>query len=219
MQTKLLIDGQLVAGAGAEVEVAQPGYRAAIAKIREASSDQVNQAVEAAGRAFKSWGNTTPQESSLLLLKLADRIEQDAGAYADLESLNCGKPRARALGDEMPAIVDCFRFFAGAARCLHGQRHRRVSGQPHQHDPPRPGRRGGADHAVELPADDGGVEDRAGAGGGQHRGAQALGNDAAHHAQARRTAGRNLPERRDQHRQRPRRHGRLAADQSPRACA
>ena len=41
-------------------------------------------------------------------------------AFADLESLNCGKPQARALADEMPAIVDCFRYFAGAARCLHG---------------------------------------------------------------------------------------------------
>jgi aminobutyraldehyde dehydrogenase len=79
----------------------------------------VNQAVNAAARAFRSWGNTTPQERSLLLLKLADRIEQDARTYADLESLNCGKPRARALADEMPAIVDCFRYFAGAARCLH----------------------------------------------------------------------------------------------------
>ncbi len=120
MQTKLLIDGQLVAGAGAEVEVLNPASGETIAKIREAAPDQVNQAVAAAGRAFSSWGNTTPQERSLLLLKLADRIEQDAQAYAGLESLNCGKPRARALGDEMPAIVDCFRFFAGAARCLHG---------------------------------------------------------------------------------------------------
>ena len=120
MQIKLLIGGQLVAGAGAEVEVLNPATGEAITKLREVSPDQINLAVEAAGRAFRSWGSTTPQERSLLLLKLADRIEQDAKGYADLESLNCGKPRARALGDEMPAIVDCFRFFAGAARCLHG---------------------------------------------------------------------------------------------------
>ena len=120
MQTKLLIDGQLVEGTGAEIEVLNPATGEAIAKIREASPDQINQAAEAARKAFRSWGNSTPQERSLLLLKLADRIEQDAGTYADLESLNCGKPRARALGDEMPAIVDCFRYFAGAARCLHG---------------------------------------------------------------------------------------------------
>ena len=130
MQTKLLIDGQLVAGAGAEVEVLNPATGEAITKIREASSDQVDQAVEAAGRAFRNWGNATPQERSLLLLKLADRIEQDASTYADLESLNCGKPRARALGDEMPAIVDCFRFFAGADRSLDGPRCKRLPDLP-----------------------------------------------------------------------------------------
>ena len=61
MQTKLLIDGQLVAGAGAEVEVLNPASGEAITKIREASLDQVNRAAEAAGKAFRSWGNTTPQ--------------------------------------------------------------------------------------------------------------------------------------------------------------
>ena len=120
MQTRLLIDGQLVNGAGAEVEVLNPATGETITRIREASPEQVNQAVAAAGKAFRSWGNSTPQERSLLLLKLADRIEQDAKSFADLESLNCGKPRTRALGDELPAIVDCLRFFAGAARCLHG---------------------------------------------------------------------------------------------------
>lgn len=120
MQTKLLINGQLVAGAGAETDVVNPATGASIVKIREAFPDQVDQAVEAARQAFRSWGATTPQERSLLLLKLADRIEQDAAGFADLESLNCGKPKARALADEMPAIVDCFRYFAGAARCLHG---------------------------------------------------------------------------------------------------
>ena len=120
MQTKLLINGQLVAGAGAESEVLNPATGAGIVKIREASPDQVDQAVEAARQAYRGWGSSTPQERSLLLLKLADRIEQDAAAFAGLESLNCGKPKARALADEMPAIVDCFRYFAGAARCLHG---------------------------------------------------------------------------------------------------
>jgi aminobutyraldehyde dehydrogenase len=54
------------------------------------------------------------------MLKLADRIEQEAAAFAKLESQNCGKPYARALNDEIPGIVDCFRYFAGAARCLSG---------------------------------------------------------------------------------------------------
>jgi len=118
--TKQFIDGKFVAGEGAEESIVNPATGAVIARAREASVQQIDHAVTAARRAFKSWGLTTPQERSLLLLKLADRIEQEAAAFAELESLNCGKPRVRVLGDELPAIVDCFRFFAGAARCLPG---------------------------------------------------------------------------------------------------
>ena len=71
-------------------------------------------------RRFETWSRTTPAERSALLLKLADAIERDAEAFATLEALNCGKPRIRVLQDEMPAIVDCFRFFAGAVRNMHG---------------------------------------------------------------------------------------------------
>jgi aminobutyraldehyde dehydrogenase len=120
MQTKLLINGELVAGGGAEVAVVDPHNGATIARIAEASPAQIETAVKAAGAAFKTYGQTTPQERSALLLKLADHVESNARAYAELESKNCGKPLARALNDELPAIVDCFRFFAGAARCLHG---------------------------------------------------------------------------------------------------
>jgi aminobutyraldehyde dehydrogenase len=120
MQTNLLINGKLVPGEGAEEAIVNPATGATLIKVKEASVAQINAAVEAANKAFDTWGRTTPQERSLLMLKLADRIEQDAAAFAKLESQNCGKPYVRALNDEMPAIVDCFRYFAGAARCLNG---------------------------------------------------------------------------------------------------
>ncbi|HMM14263.1 MAG TPA: gamma-aminobutyraldehyde dehydrogenase [Parvibaculum sp.] len=120
MQTRLFIDGKFVQGAGPEEDILNPATGALIARIPSASKDQINQAVAAASRAFASWGRTTPAERSGLLLKLADRIEADAEAFAKLESLNCGKPYPRVLEDEIPAIVDCFRFFAGAARCMNG---------------------------------------------------------------------------------------------------
>ena len=57
----------------------------------------MHKAVAAARRAFRSWSETTPQERSLLLLKLADASSRTPAAFAELESLNCGKPqRARA---------------------------------------------------------------------------------------------------------------------------
>jgi len=59
-------------------------------------------------------------ERSRMLLRLADAVEAHGEEFARIESLNCGKPYARALGDEIPAIADCFRFFAGAARCMTG---------------------------------------------------------------------------------------------------
>ncbi len=120
LETKLLINGKFVAGEGAGESIVNPATGKPVGTVPEASAAQVDAAVAAARSAFKSWGQTTPQERSLLLLKLADRIEQDAAAFAELESLNCGKPRVRVLNDELPVIVDCFRFFAGAARCLPG---------------------------------------------------------------------------------------------------
>ncbi|MFD2855133.1 gamma-aminobutyraldehyde dehydrogenase [Seohaeicola zhoushanensis] len=54
------------------------------------------------------------------MLQIADAIEADADAFAALEAMNCGKPIGCARNDEIPAIVDCFRYFAGAVRNMHG---------------------------------------------------------------------------------------------------
>jgi aminobutyraldehyde dehydrogenase len=118
--TELLIDGAFVAGEGEAEKVLNPSTGELLVAVPEASVDQVNKAVSAAHRAFDGWSETTPMERSRLLLKLADAIESRAEEFARLESLNCGKPYARALGDEIPAIADCYRYFAGAARCMTG---------------------------------------------------------------------------------------------------
>ena len=119
-QTQLLIDGQFAEGDGRAEEVLDPATGAVLATVREASPEQVSRAASAAHRAFDGWSQTTPAERSALLLKLAAAIEARAEEFARLESLNCGKPYARVLGDELPAIVDCYRYFAGAARCMPG---------------------------------------------------------------------------------------------------
>jgi aminobutyraldehyde dehydrogenase len=120
LPTELLIDGAFVAGEGEAEKVLNPATGELLVALPEASPDQVNKAVSAAHRAFDGWGETTAMERSRLLLKLADAIESRAEQFARLESLNCGKPYARALGDEIPAVADCYRFFAGAARTLTG---------------------------------------------------------------------------------------------------
>ncbi|HJQ58172.1 MAG TPA: gamma-aminobutyraldehyde dehydrogenase, partial [Vineibacter sp.] len=120
MNTNLLIDGDLVKGEGPAETVLDPATGKEIVKVPEASPGQVDAAVKAAARAFETWSTTTPAERAAMLLKVADRIERDGADFAALESRNCGKPLARAVADEIPAIVDVFRFFAGAARCLPG---------------------------------------------------------------------------------------------------
>jgi aminobutyraldehyde dehydrogenase len=120
MQTKMLIGGEFTDGEGEPQAILNPATGETIATINEASPAQIDAAVKAAADAFPAWSRTTPAERSLMLLKLADRIEAEAEAFAQLESKNCGKPPRRALEDELPPIVDCYRFFAGAARCLPG---------------------------------------------------------------------------------------------------
>ncbi len=120
MQTKLLINGQLVAGEGAAQAVLNPSLGTELVSINEASEAQVDAAVRAADAAFDSWSQTAPKDRSLLLLKLADVIDANAEELARLESQNCGKPYNAALNDELPAIADVFRFFAGASRVMGG---------------------------------------------------------------------------------------------------
>ena len=91
-----------------------------ILDVPEASTAQVDRAVAAARKAFDSWSRTTPGERAAALLRIADRVEAEADGFAALEALNCGKPINAARGDEIPAIVDCYRFFAGAVRTQHG---------------------------------------------------------------------------------------------------
>lgn len=118
LPTKMLIGTDFVAGTETAEDVLNPRTGEVLLRLPEASVDQVEAAVAAAGKAFTSYSRMTPAGRSALLLKLADRIEQEAETFARLEALNCGKPYHAVLRDEIPAIVDCFRFFAGAARVI-----------------------------------------------------------------------------------------------------
>ncbi|WP_436893140.1 aminobutyraldehyde dehydrogenase [Siccibacter turicensis] len=120
MQSQLLIDGCLVEGAGARLPVFNPATGEVLLEMAEATPAQVDEAVRAASAAFVEWGRSTPKARAEALLAVADMIEAHAESLARLESLNCGKPYHCVINDELPAVVDVFRFFAGAARCLNG---------------------------------------------------------------------------------------------------
>ncbi|EYD76089.1 4-aminobutyraldehyde dehydrogenase [Rubellimicrobium mesophilum DSM 19309] len=118
--TRMLIGSAFEAGTEGEENILNPRTGETILKLPEASPPQIDRAVAAARKAFESWSRTTPGQRSNLLLKIADRIEAEGEEFARIEALNTGKPINSMLNDEIPAIVDCYRFFAGAARNMHG---------------------------------------------------------------------------------------------------
>ena len=118
MDTQMLIGSRFEAGTEAPEQVLNPRTGKLIEALPEASAAQIDVAVAAAEAAFKSWSRTTPAQRSGYLMKIAAAIEADAQGFAALEALNCGKPINAVLNDEIPAIADCWRFFAGAVRSM-----------------------------------------------------------------------------------------------------
>jgi 1-pyrroline dehydrogenase len=115
------IGGEWVDSASGEtLEVENPANGEVIARVPRSGEEDVDRAVNAAARAFETWQHTTPQDRSLMLLKLADALEARADEFGRLESRNAGKPVGAAI-DEMAVSVDLFRFFAGAARVMEGK--------------------------------------------------------------------------------------------------
>ena len=131
------------------------------------------------------------------------------------ESWENGKPVRETLAADIPLAADHFRYFAAAARAEEGTLDR--DRQAHHGLPlPRAARRGRPDHPVQLPAADGGVEARPGAGGGQLLGAQAGLADPLVDPEARRGHRGRRPAGRDQRRHRARREIGKALATSPR---
>jgi betaine-aldehyde dehydrogenase len=120
---KNFIDGESVdAAEGRTDPVINPATGEEIAQAPSSTQQDVDRAVKAARAAFEGgWGTTIPAERSLAILKLADALEERADEIAELESANAGKPIEAFKGDEVPAMVDNLRFFAGAARCMEGK--------------------------------------------------------------------------------------------------
>src|SRR6202140_2588941 len=120
---EMFIGGRWVPGEGRDVqEIVNPATGKVIAEVPKGTEEDVNLAVRAARDAFDDvWYDTTPRERSEMLLKLADVLTLHGDELARIESENVGKPLAPTISEEIPPIVDCFRFFAGAARLLEGK--------------------------------------------------------------------------------------------------
>jgi acyl-CoA reductase-like NAD-dependent aldehyde dehydrogenase len=199
---KNFVNGKLVASVDGEDEpIISPVDEKVLGKVPKGTAKDVDRAVNAAAAAFEKWQDSTPQDRSLMLLKLADRIEQNADELASLEADNVGKPIGLAKA-EIPFLVDNLRFFAGACRCMEGKAAGEYLAGYTSIIRREPVGVVGIDRAVELPADDGDLEDRPGAGGGQHGRPEAVRADAADDDPPRGAVGGHLPARSLQRRSR-----------------
>ncbi len=118
---KNYVNGRMVDAVEGQTEpIISPVNEETIGRVPKCTEKDVDRAVDAAAVAFETWQDSTPAERSAMLLKLADRIEQNADELAALEAENVGKPIGLAKS-EVPFMVDNLRFFAGACRCLEGK--------------------------------------------------------------------------------------------------
>jgi len=120
---EMFIGGEWTAGTGGDVqEIVNPATGKVIAHVPKGTEKDVDRAVDAARKAFDGgWSDTTPRDRSERLLRLAETIAANGDEFARIESENVGKPLAATKSEEIPPIVDCIRFFAGAARVLEGR--------------------------------------------------------------------------------------------------
>lgn len=120
---KNFINGDFLAAETEEhFDVLDPVTEEVIARSPVSGAADVDRAYRAAEEAFAGeWGQTTPQQRSLALWRIAEQMQRRAEEFADAESLDCGKPRHSIVADEIDQSIDQLRFFAGAARNLEGK--------------------------------------------------------------------------------------------------
>ncbi len=123
-QTKNLIAGQWIdAQSGETFDTYSPSTGRAIARVASGDSNDINQAVTAARKAFESgpWPKMSARDRGKLLFKLADLIEENAQELAALEVLNNGKPISEVLAADIPLMISTFRYYAGWADKVYGE--------------------------------------------------------------------------------------------------
>ncbi len=120
---KMLIDGQWVdAASGKTFPVYNPATGEVMAHVAEGDKEDIDRAVRAARRAFESgpWRKMSPSQRGQLIYRLADLIEQHADEFAQLESLDNGKPLTVARAADVPLTIDHFRYMSGWATKIEG---------------------------------------------------------------------------------------------------
>lgn len=114
-ETRLLIDGELVEGDGAGIEVENPATEEIVATVPAASGEQLDRAVAAARRASREWAPMPAVERAPLLHQIADRLRERTDELARLMTIEIGRPLTESA-DEIEWCAACFDYYAEVAR-------------------------------------------------------------------------------------------------------
>ena len=119
----LFIDGALAPSTGAEWrDIIDPATGEVVARVPDATPEDVDRAVAAARRAFdeSDWPRTPAVERGRMLLKLATLVRERADELAALETRNTGKPIVESEFD-VSDVAACFEYYGGLATKIHGE--------------------------------------------------------------------------------------------------
>lgn len=115
------INGEFIAPVnGKYFDVITPIDGSVMTQAAHSSGEDLELAVNAAHKAFETWGRTSSTERSIILNKIADRIEQNLEYIAAVETVDNGKPIRETLNADIPLAIDHFRYFAGVIRAEEG---------------------------------------------------------------------------------------------------
>jgi phenylacetaldehyde dehydrogenase len=120
---KILINGKWVeAASGNTFPTYNPATGEVLANVAAGDREDIDRAVKAARAAFSSgpWSKISPSERGRLIWKLSDLLEKYAEEFAQLESLDNGKPLKIARVADLPLAIDHFRYYAGWATKIEG---------------------------------------------------------------------------------------------------
>jgi len=121
---KMLINGEWVESAsGKTFPVYNPATGEELIQVAEGDKEDIYRAVDAARRAFEEgpWSKTTPNVRGKMLWKLSELIEENADTFAELESLDNGKPCTVAKAADVALAVELFQYMAGWATKVDGR--------------------------------------------------------------------------------------------------
>ena len=123
---KMFIDGKWVdAASGKTFPTYNPATGEVLAQVAEGDREDIDRAVKAARRAFESgpWHEMTASQRGRVIWKLGDLIEEHLEEFAQLESLDNGKPLSVARVADVPLAADLFHYMAGWATKKIGRAH------------------------------------------------------------------------------------------------